>query len=134
MKIYLAARYSRLEQMNLIAAELRQLGHVVTSRWIQGNHRMPDCAVGTRDEVVFRQRFAHEDLDDLRAADCCLSVSEEPRCPTRGGRHVEFGIAIERGLRCIVVGPREHVFHWLPEVEWYPDWSALGEALLQERA
>jgi Holliday junction resolvase RusA-like endonuclease len=94
MKIYLAARYSRIGEMNQVAAVLRTLGHVITSRWINGGHCMPDCAVGTPDEVAIRQRFAAEDLDDLRAAGCLISFTEEPRCATRGGRHVEFGVAI----------------------------------------
>lgn len=129
MRIYLAARFSRIDEMNIVAATLEMLGHQVTCRWILGQHKMPDCAVGTPEEVAIRQRFAAEDLEDLRAADCCISFTEEPRCATRGGRHVEYGVALERGQRLILVGPREHVFHWLPQAEWYPDRLAMAVAL-----
>lgn len=129
MRIYLAARYSRHLELQNMSAVLTALGHVVTSRWILGNHQMPECAVGTPDEERIRQQFAAEDLDDLRAAECCISFTEEPRAATRGGRHTEFGIALERGQKLIVVGPREHVFHWLPAVEWYADRVAMALAL-----
>ena len=46
----------------------------------------------------------------------------------RGGRHVEFGMALARRLlsgapRLIVVGYRENVFHYAPEVEFYETWN-----------
>lgn len=42
---------------------------------------------------------------------------------SRGGRHVEFGMALALGKRVIVVGPRENVFHLLPEVEVHVNWN-----------
>lgn len=41
----------------------------------------------------------------------------------RGGRHVEFGMALAWGLRLIVIGQRENVFHCLPQVERYDTWD-----------
>ena len=35
----------------------------------------------------------------------------------RGGRHVEFGLALAAGKRLCIVGPRENIFHFLPRVE-----------------
>jgi hypothetical protein len=48
---------------------------------------------------------------------------------SRGGRHVEFGYALGIRKRVILVGPRQHVFHCLPEVEHYPSWPRLVMAL-----
>lgn len=42
---------------------------------------------------------------------------------SRGGRHVEFGMALALAKRCIVIGPRENVFHLLPQVEQYDSWE-----------
>ena len=41
----------------------------------------------------------------------------------RGGRHVEFGVAVSSGKRLIVIGYRENVFHWLPQIEFYERWE-----------
>ena len=46
MKIYLAARYSRIEELNVYAQELRDMGYEVTSRWLLG--RPPDTCGGPR--------------------------------------------------------------------------------------
>lgn len=124
MKIYLASRYSRREELLRYSQELEALGHIITSRWLTGNHELAD-----RDDYLTaaqqadRERFASEDWSDVKAADCVISFTEEPRGTTsRGGRHVEFGGALMAGKRTVVVGHRENVFHCLPEVEFYPTW------------
>ena len=47
----------------------------------------------------------------------------------KGGRHVEFGYGLGLGKKMIVVGPRENVFHTLPQIEHYEDWPHLVMAL-----
>jgi nucleoside 2-deoxyribosyltransferase len=118
MKIYLAARYSRRDELCKYRAILESKGHQVTSRWLQGGHEITKEG-STQAAQEARTRFAQEDWDDLMQADCCVSFTEEPRkTTTRGGRHVEYGAALAKGMRCIVVGFRENVFHCLPEVEF----------------
>jgi hypothetical protein len=43
----------------------------------------------------------------------------------KGGRHVEFGLAVAAGKRLVVIGPRENVFHCLPGVSVVTDIEAL---------
>jgi hypothetical protein len=130
MRIYLAARYIRREELARYAAELRALGHVVTSRWVDGQH---EAETATQ---VDRARWAAEDWDDLMAAECCVSFTERPRAqlekPGRGGRHVEFGAAMAAGKRLIVVGWRENVFHCLPDVEFVETWEQAKEMLAND--
>lgn len=125
-KIYLAARYSRLRELQGYASDLRALGHEVTSRWIEGGHQLTDDE--QREGVLYAVRgmeFAQHDLDDLLRATVCISFTEAPRSDaSRGGRHVEFGIALARGHLCAVVGFRENVFHYLPHVRFFPTWEA----------
>lgn len=124
MRIYLAARYSRFPEMQGCRTILESLGHMVTSRWINGDHDYK----GGQSPAEQRVRFAQEDWADLLAADCVISFTEEPGKAggrNRGGRHVEFGAALALGKRVIVVGYRENVFHELPSVEFFPSWSAL---------
>jgi nucleoside 2-deoxyribosyltransferase len=54
---------------------------------------------------------------------------------TGGGRHVEFGYALAKGKRVVVIGERENVFHHHPSVKLHAsvdDWlrdTAYEEAL-----
>lgn len=137
VKIYLAARYSRHPEMQGYAAELRELGYVITSRWINGSHQLmlDGKPLGPEREAMFesahesmesqRREFAQHDWDDLMDADIVVSFTEQPRVlgNSRGGRHVEFGAALAVGKRCVVVGFRENVFHCLNQVEWYETWA-----------
>jgi nucleoside 2-deoxyribosyltransferase len=129
MKIYLASRYSRFKQMQAVRDELNARGHEVTARWIEGNHQLSKEEIGDEAERK-RMQFAVEDMNDLLEADCVISFTEEPRSTnSRGGRHVEFGIALGLKRRCIVIGHRENVFHCLPAVEFYPNLAQLWERL-----
>ena len=130
-KIYLAARYSRREELCGYRAELRELGFEVTSRWLDGAHQISDTGeplgeVGERAVergVASAAHFAIEDFTDLVRCDICVSFTEPPRSSAnRGGRHVEFGVAIAEAKRLMVVGYRENVFHWLPKVEFFESW------------
>ena len=40
MLIYLAARYSRLEELQGYAVDLRAIGHRVEARWLLGDHQI----------------------------------------------------------------------------------------------
>jgi nucleoside 2-deoxyribosyltransferase len=131
MKVYLAARFSRLPEVVAYAAELEAEGIEVTSRWLRGGHEW----VGTADEEIPVERnalFAKEDLDDIEAADMVVCFTESPRSgPARGGRHVEFGYALARGMNILVVGYRENVFYCLPDVDFAPDWRSAKRFLLR---
>lgn len=130
MKIYLAARYSRRDELCTYAEELMAHGHHITSRWLLGNHQITDAGLSEEGSQEERERFAVEDWTDLMSADTCISFTEVPRSgSSRGGRHVEFGAALAAGKMCVVVGPRENVFHCLPQVVYYPDWKAVQKAL-----
>lgn len=124
MKIYLAARYSRGLELQSYAHDLREAGHTITSRWIYGNHQISDAGLADEAKAEERTRFAREDYEDILAADCVISFTEAPRSTSsRGGRHVEFGIALALGKRVIIIGPRENLFHALPQVEQFDSWS-----------
>lgn len=148
MKIYLAARYSRREELCGYRAELEAMGHTVTSRWLNGSYQIDEKGkpIGDHGEALvetgetteadrLRAHFVTEDCEDVRSADCVISFTEPPRSAlgNRGGRHVEFGMAVALGKLLIVVGHRENLFHYLPNVVFRFDWesarSAIGRAL-----
>ena len=113
MRIYIAARYDRRFEMLGVAAA--------------PDARRPrrDVAGGSKAAVAAIRELvaALEDVGDLAHADCLVTFTEQPErgvaWAARGGRHVEFGIALACGKRLCVVGPRENVFHHLPSVEVY---------------
>ena len=146
MRIYLAARYSRREELCAYRDQLRALGHDVQARWLDGHHQISDTGtpIGEQGEALvegddgsasersaaLRSQFAMDDMEDVVGADVVINFTEPPRSnASRGGRHVECGIGIAKGARCIVVGYRENIFHWLQAVEFFPTWDEALAAL-----
>lgn len=124
--VYLASRYEDRPRMQEWKAQLEAAGYVVSSRWINGSHEINEDDKGDEE----RRRFAEEDLADLLAAGIFLCHSDRSFFRSgRGGRHVEFGVAIATGKRILMVGERENVFHWLPRVEVFPTFDRALAAL-----
>jgi hypothetical protein len=121
MKLYLAARSDRRVELQALARSIEQLGHVVTSRWLAGLGR----------EDADNARY---DLTDVVVADALVLFAEAPNrsAPFRGGRHVEFGYALRAGKTMFIVGPRENIFHELPDVRRFSDADELLDFLAHE--
>jgi len=122
VKIYLAARYSRRAELQRYARELVLLGHEVTARWLLGQHRITDeqlagaASTASLDDLRLGQRYARDDITDVAHADLLIAFTEQPRSTSsRGGRHVEHGIALALHKPVWLVGPRENVFHTLAD-------------------
>jgi len=119
LKIYLAARYSRIPIINQWAEKLQELGFEITSRWsLSKDHKLVE-GLSQRAADSERERFALEDLEDIRSCDMVVSLMEEPRNNSRGGRHVEYGYAIALNKQLVIIGEPETVFHHLALVEHY---------------
>jgi hypothetical protein len=119
MRIYLSARYGRRSEMVKCAYELRDDGHRVTSQWINGE----DETEGQRHTFADQRQWALDDLYDINRSETLIAFTEPADSAFgRGGRHVEFGYAMARGLNLIVVGPRENVFHHHDDVIWFSNW------------
>jgi len=133
MKIYLAARYTRRLELCQYWHELESMGHSVTSRWLNGSHQINSAGLPLGDEGELAvesgdhcaAHFAQEDIADVYAADLMIAFTEQPRSGhSRGGRHVELGLAIAREKPILIVGPRENVFCWLPKIRHFTDWTS----------
>lgn len=137
MKIYLASRYSRRLELCEYRAELESWGHTVTSRWLNGSHQIvrDGTPIGDNGERLvekgdcdkanrLRVEFAEEDYVDVTRSDMVISFTEAPDSNARrGGRHVEFGVALQAWKTLVVIGYRENIFHYLPRVIFHPTWS-----------
>lgn len=135
-KIYLAARYSRNAEMRGARDVLEALGHTVTSRWIDchaGKYLVSFTPEHLNSDPGYCSRLGLHDIEDLSSADTVISFTDAEG-GGKGGRHVEFGYALAQpGKRIILVGPRENIFHTLPQVEHYPTWRSFVIAISAER-
>lgn len=135
-QVYLAARYSRHEEMRGVRDVLQAIGYAVTAQWIDchgGKYLTSFTSEVLNRDPAYCSRTAQADLADLHAADTVISFTSVDS-GGKGGRHIEFGYALALGKRMILVGPRENVFHTLPQVEHYSDWPHLVMALRKEAA
>lgn len=118
MDVYLAARFGRRVELRAVARQLREAGINVTSRWLE---READ------DRFVSLEALgvaAEENAFDVYRAQVVIAFTEDPNLDPvtgglRGGRHVEFGMAIAQRKRVILVGPHENVFHHLESVRQF---------------
>lgn len=120
MKAYLAAKFSRREELELgvvpyLTAALKDFS--CTARWVFGG-----------EDGLSRSEVAELDLDDVDKADTIILFTHERSSPQPGGgRFVEFGYALGKGKRCIVIGPAENVFMFSDRVEIYESLTELVE-------
>lgn len=127
--IYLAARYSRREELCGYKEELERRGHKVPARWLLGEHQAHGLeaarAVQCDGPIPSEQavHFANDDVDDIWDSDIMINFTEHPRTSaSRGGRHIEYGIHLalkwsDPARRLFIVGPLENVFHTLEDVD-----------------
>jgi nucleoside 2-deoxyribosyltransferase len=145
--IYLAARYSRRLELVDYRSQLRALGYEIPARWLDGGHQLANdgTPIGETGEALvesdsvdaaaLRAKFAMDDFEDVRSSDIVVAFTEQPRSGnSRGGRHVELGIALGEGIPVMIVGPRENVFCWLPHVRHFESWSDCLKVLAASRA
>lgn len=136
VKIYLACRFDKQEEMLGAADVLRALGHEITSRWID----MDTAIVGPKGHAPDRMNAdpsscapqAAYDVEDVLAADVVVVFTIYGPSST-GGRHVELGIALGAGKRVVLVGPRENIFQTLSDIEHYPSWASFVLSLTTPR-
>ena len=131
-RVYLAASYGRKDEVREYAYQLVKLGYTITSRWLTDNHEIPSAleVEAARDSIPLSgSEFACKDVEDVKSANILVMFSESPTSGvSRGGRHVEFGLAMAWEKKIVVVGPRENVFHTLspnqykPGIKHYKDW------------
>ncbi len=141
MRCYLASWFGNKTRLKKKVKLLSKHGIIVTSRWLDENVAQ---TVGikdvTKNHLIETSRI---DIEDIDSADVVVLVTPKKKDLkrisktgwARGGRHFETGYqyALMTHLypkkRLIILGPKENVFHWLPEVEHASSWHELIELL-----
>lgn len=116
-RIYVAASAPRHGSAKALAELLRKEGHDVVSDWHDqdGLNFALESSGASMD--ILATRYEGESVRDVlqvRMADILVVITGDQQ--TRGGRHTELGIALDRGCAVYLLGPREQVFHYHPDV------------------
>jgi nucleoside 2-deoxyribosyltransferase len=131
LKVYIAADYARKDEVRALAEALEGRGVKCTSTWAFMPSDQEGGVGATATSPGYAAAMAAQDLDDVGSSDAFVQLTTGEYC--RGGRQVELGMAMALGKRVIVVGPREHVFHWHPRVTVVDHWE-VAEALIYDWA
>ena len=132
MRIFLAASYGRRYEMRVYRAELQTHGHAVTSSWIDEDlSAMEEVALSPAEKA----EYARRDLDDILASELFALFTDPPgQSRSLGGRHTELGAALSiQGIRIVLIGEPENIYHHLPEITRVPDWQSFLADLLANR-
>lgn len=130
----MAGAYSRMHELIQYRKELEDAGHTVVSSWLDEERAKAHDAMrveeATENVPMEAKSFAEQDREELYSADALIIFSEKPFSGvSRGGRHVEFGMALAWDKPIFVVGPRENVFYTLDEIVVVPTWKDFWSAL-----
>lgn len=114
LKVYFAAQYSMKDVVMLAACKLVcEADNIqIQSGWLFEDHEPTTLMHELTEEEL--SRTAVEYFSDVMQSDAMVFYSCDPMTYTpRGGRHVEFGIALATNCLICVIGPKENIFHYL---------------------
>lgn len=119
MKIYIASFFDTRARLIPHARRLEAAGHEITSDWL---YEAENAFYGTVTDG-YRLACGLGDLQGIKDASLVLldTIDQTPR----GGREVEFGVALGHGIPVIRIGPERNVFHKLV----FKSFATWGEAL-----
>jgi hypothetical protein len=146
ISVYLSARLARRDELKNLREDLLAAGIECTSRWLDGEPTdLADIADMDRSDVL-RADVLVTFTDPPSTEVCGLVIADQHggshivaitpgtvsrfEWAHRGGRHVEFGMALAAGKVCIVVGPRENFAHHSRDVRVCADWDECLGALM----
>lgn len=116
MRVYLAASFSRREEMRQVRKELRDLGVDVQARWLD------ESQPPAQEREKWLRENACIDRVDVLAADLLVRFTDDlatkfvPSHLATGSRFVEMGMALSRGIPVVVVGGNQCLFDRLPGI------------------
>jgi hypothetical protein len=100
----------------------------VTSTWPHENMKANAKLHEVTDDYL--RVHARKDLHEILNSDAVILFTQDPLIPfCRGGRMHEAGFAMGAGKTVIVCGPKENIFHYLPEVTQFDTWEQLKQTL-----
>ena len=136
MKVYLAGRYGRREEFRSYIPIFEAAGFEVNSRWLTKEYS-DEVVAAVESGNISRQEglvCCFDDYNDITACSVLVVFTEHPNVEgkARGGRHVEFGIALSMHKRLVRIGPMENIFHCIVGPHWsFRSWSPKIPGVIQ---
>ena len=119
--IYLAGPFGTKIEMRQRRSALLARGFTVNARWIDEDQFTSDSKpsdVGEAPSADYLRQYAEIDLADAKACDWFVVF------PGQGaGHHTELGVALALNKPIIVIGPKNNIFHYLPDVYHLDTWA-----------
>lgn len=112
--------------MQNLQADLEREGIEVNSRWLKSE---VNFAALTDSQYV---DMALANWEDIRLCDIFISY-QPPHAPqSSGARHTEFGLALAMGTPIIILGRRDQIYQFLPQVTHLPTFraSSIADAII----
>ena len=129
--IFLAGAYDRRLELLEYQKDLRELGYKLTSRWVDGLYA--DATPETPDELsALNRRCAASDVDDMDKAYMLVCFTRNGPQPG-SGHHVEYGYAMARHMRIILIGPRVNIYHYHPLVRHYDSYEGFRDWMASQK-
>lgn len=124
MTVYIASYFNTKERLLPYRDQLQKMGYVVASRWLtEPENKTVSATLAGYDEDYLRA-VAARDLEDILTSE--IFILDTLDVTERGGREVEFGVALRSEKRIYLVGPKRNVFHRLiPEALCFNTWEEL---------
>ena len=127
-RIYIAGFYDTRARLRPYRDALNAMGYKVLSTWMDEMETNETYTVAGEGKIMLEARkgdltyFAVRDITEIKSADLFIidTLDETPR----GGREVEFGIALTRHIPRYMVGPIRNVFHYLAAAH-FDTWEEL---------
>ncbi len=137
-RVYLAARFKRIEEMRRHAEQLMPIGYEITSRWLDEVDGKPFAQTSSKVVELMTDDEAMDcainDLEGVEQCDLLLAFTDRRGSRhTGGGRHTELGAALALRKEVFLIGEAEQVFHCHPTVRRFPTWEEAYVAL-EDRA
>jgi hypothetical protein len=135
LNIYVAGWFGAKDRLRVVRDRLEaaKVGRVIGT-WLDEETGAPESpgltTVGggiTPDQC---REYAIRDLGEVRFSDLLIIDTQDVN--PRGGREVEFGIALAFGVAVWVVGPKRNVFHYLAQGHFETWDEAINELVVME--
>jgi nucleoside 2-deoxyribosyltransferase len=137
MRVYIAAPYSMKDTIKQDADDLLKYNITCTSSWVLEPHKPTTQMQDLTHET--HQKYALQDVEDVLQADVLVFHTDPTKTIVRGGRHVEFGMAVMMNrlgsstpIYCVGM-EEENIFHHLPQVKHFATWADVLQQIVNDQ-
>ena len=135
--VYLAAAWSRRDEIKQIAENISKLGYKITSRWLDQENFGATALMNNEEKEARLRMHAIMDVTDVLRADTIVRFSDaeqmkQPLVDSKllsGARNFEMGLAYGANKTMIVVGGHQNIFDRLPNIHHVHNVSELMDLL-----